>query len=97
MQFLGKSFATRTAQRLRAARSRIGRHLIVTYYSALQAMSIFALWAGALLLVAVPIGDIAIGVDVMTTVALVAPEWALLAAAVVTAVHVVRWWRRTQN
>ncbi|MBY8855002.1 hypothetical protein K7711_00765 [Nocardia sp. CA2R105] len=57
-------------------------------------MSSAALWGGALLLVAVPFTELVVGLDVMTTVALIAPEWALLLAFVLAAIHLYRRTRR---
>ena len=57
-------------------------------------MSSAALWAGALLLVAVPFAELVVGLDVMTTVTLIAPEWALLLALVLAAIYLYRRARR---
>jgi hypothetical protein len=60
----------------------------LAYFSAVQAMSAASLWVGALLLVALPVAEATVGLDVITTVALIAPEWAVLIAIVLTGLSV---------
>ncbi|KZM73373.1 hypothetical protein [Nocardia terpenica] len=52
----------------------------VAYYTAQQAMSVATLRIGALLLIAVPIAELAVGVDLITTLGLIAPELAVVVA-----------------
>ncbi|MFJ4654772.1 hypothetical protein ACIP5Y_26160 [Nocardia sp. NPDC088792] len=91
------SFFARSAQCLRTAISRVTGYISLTYFSAAQAISSVILWAGALLLVAIPIAEIAVGLDVITTVALVAPEWAVLIVIVMAGVYMYRRRRHRES
>ncbi|QIS19507.1 hypothetical protein [Nocardia terpenica] len=62
----------------------------VAYYSAQQVMSVATLRIGALLLIAVPIAELAVGVDLITTLGLIAPELAVVVAIVVIGVFAYR-------
>ncbi|MEG8184570.1 hypothetical protein [Nocardia terpenica] len=84
----------RSVQCLRAATSRVTGYLSLACFSATQAISAASLWAGALLMVAIPIAEIAVGLDVITTVAIIAPEWAVLIAIAMAGVYL---YRRRRN
>ncbi|MFJ9367817.1 hypothetical protein ACIRRA_25830 [Nocardia sp. NPDC101769] len=84
------SIFARCAQCLRTAISRVTGYLCLAYFSAAQSISVGSLWAGALLLVAIPIAEIAVGLDVITTVALIAPGWAVLLVIVMAGVYMYR-------
>lgn len=73
------SSRVRSAQ-LRALISRVSGYVSVAYYTAQQAMSVAVLRIGALLLIAVPIAELAVGVDLITTLGLIAPELAVVVA-----------------
>jgi hypothetical protein len=88
------SVYTRSAQHLRATTTRLTGRVSLAYLSAVHAMSAAALWAGAVLLVAIPITEAAVGLDVITTVALIAPEWAAVIAIVMVGIYL---YRRTRH
>ncbi|MFI1913802.1 hypothetical protein [Nocardia sp. NPDC020380] len=84
------SIFARSALWLRAAISRVIGYFSLAYFSAAQAISSAVLWAGALLLVSIPIAEITVGLDVLTTVALIAPEWAVLIVIVTAGAYMYR-------
>ncbi|QIS12162.1 hypothetical protein [Nocardia arthritidis] len=84
------SVLARPAQCLRTAISRVTGYCSLAYFSAAQAVSAGSRWAGALLLMAIPVAEIAIGLDVITAVALIAPVWAVLIAIAMTGVYLYR-------
>ncbi|MFB8005149.1 hypothetical protein [Nocardia sp. NPDC056000] len=88
------SVFARSMRYLRTAVTRTIGLLSVAYYSAAQAISSISLWAGALLLVALPIAEIAIGLDVITMAALIAPGWGVLMVIVSAVVYMYRRRRR---
>ncbi|WP_225730005.1 MULTISPECIES: hypothetical protein [unclassified Nocardia] len=84
------SVFARPAQCLRTAISRVAGYFSLAYFSAAQAISAVSRWAGALLLVAIPVAEIAVGLDVITAVALIAPVWAVLISIAMVAVYLYR-------
>lgn len=91
-----KTAMYRLAHHLRAAVSRALGWLSLFHYSMPQLM----LRAGALMLVALPVAELAIGLDLMigldliTTLAVLAPTWGVLAAIIVAGVLL---WRRLRR
>ncbi|MGW4248021.1 hypothetical protein [Nocardia sp. NPDC004722] len=61
------------ARSLRTAVTRTTELLSFAYFSATQATSSITLWAGTLFLVALPVTEIAVGLDVITMATLIAP------------------------
>ncbi|WP_153410620.1 hypothetical protein [Nocardia macrotermitis] len=72
-------------------------YLSLAYFTISSAMSTVMLRAGALLLVAIPVTEILIGVDVLTTIALLAPEAAAVIAIVLIGVYFLRQARRKRS
>lgn len=84
------SVVARSVQCLRTAIDRTVGRLSVAYFSAAQAISSVSLWVGALLLVTLPIAEIAVGLDVITVAAFIAPGWGVLIAIVSAVVYLYR-------
>lgn len=88
------SVSARSVRCLRTALDRTIGHLSVAYSSAARSISSTSLRAGALLLVALPIAEIAVGLDVITMAALIAPGCGVLVAIVSAMIYMHRRQRR---
>ncbi|WP_327141060.1 hypothetical protein [Nocardia sp. NBC_01327] len=80
----------RSPQWVRTALSRATGFFSFAYFSAAQAISSVSLWAGALLLVVIPIAEIAVGLDVISMAALIAPGWGVLIVIVMAGSYTYR-------
>lgn len=94
MNIPAESGRTRFTQRVRNVLSRFTGHVSLACFALSSAMSTAMLRAGAVLLIAVPIAEIAVGVDLFTMIALIAPEAALVVAIGLGAVYFFRRARR---
>jgi hypothetical protein len=93
-----KAFFARFFPAVRAVLVSSYHYLLLAYHYVLQAASTAAVRIGAIVLVAgFPLIEIAVGLDLVSTVAVIAPGLAIFVAVVLAAVYFYRRFRRTDG